>query len=114
MPKSLTQIQKAIDRLQAEADALRKKEAGSVIARIKEAISHYNLTPQDLFGGQGAAAKRKPSRPAGVRKGPKGKKRAGVVKYRDDQGNTWTGHGRRPQWFIDAVASGKRPEDLAA
>jgi DNA-binding protein H-NS len=26
---------------------------------------------------------------------------------------TWTGRGRKPQWFNEALASGKTPEDLA-
>lgn len=26
---------------------------------------------------------------------------------------TWSGRGRKPSWFIEAVASGKSPEDLA-
>lgn len=42
------------------------------------------------------------------------KRRKGVspVKFKDEAGNTWTGHGKRPNWFKDALANGKAPEDL--
>jgi len=53
--------------------------------------------------------------PAVPRKATAGKKRRkSAVKYRDDAGNTWTGRGRKPRWFQDAVAAGKKPEDMAA
>lgn len=34
------------------------------------------------------------------------------TKYRDLQGNTWTGRGRPPLWFRAAIAAGVNPEDL--
>jgi DNA-binding protein H-NS len=42
-----------------------------------------------------------------------GKKRGGVARYRDDAGNTWSGVGRRPQWFLEALAAGKKPQDMS-
>lgn len=27
--------------------------------------------------------------------------------------DTWTGRGRKPRWFAEALAKGKRPEDMA-
>lgn len=35
-------------------------------------------------------------------------------KYKDDAGNSWTGRGTRPGWFKNALASGKKPEELLA
>lgn len=29
-----------------------------------------------------------------------------------DKSQTWSGRGRKPRWYIDAMASGKSPEDL--
>lgn len=116
MAKSLAQLQKEIAALQRQADDIKQKEVKDVIARVKEAISFYGLTAADLgLGG----AKRGPKPGAAKKVARKGrgagkKKGAGKVKFRDENGNTWTGHGRRPQWFIDAVASGKSPEQLAA
>ena len=41
-------------------------------------------------------------------------KRLGVVRYRSpaNPSLTWTGAGRRPNWFLEALASGKSPKDL--
>lgn len=115
MTKSLAQIQKQIAKLEQEADSIRKREVGSVIARMKEAIAFYGITAAELglTGGRGrgpagTAPAKKRGRPAGK------KARAGKIKFRDDQGNTWTGHGRRPKWYTDAIAAGKTPEQLAA
>lgn len=30
-----------------------------------------------------------------------------------DKSDTWSGRGRKPRWFADALASGKKPEDMA-
>jgi DNA-binding protein H-NS len=37
------------------------------------------------------------------------------AKYRNPQNHdeTWSGRGRRPAWFLAAVAAGTAPEDLA-
>jgi DNA-binding protein H-NS len=37
------------------------------------------------------------------------------AKYRNtaDPGHAWSGRGRQPQWFKDAIAAGKSPDELA-
>jgi DNA-binding protein H-NS len=30
-----------------------------------------------------------------------------------NRADTWSGRGRKPRWFADALKSGKRPEDMA-
>ena len=109
MAKTLVQIQKQIDALQRQADEIKQKEAGEVIARIKEAIRHYGLTAADL--GLARSSPKAAGAPARKRGGKKSKP---VVKYRDDAGHTWTGRGRRPKWFVDGLAAGKKAEDFAA
>lgn len=113
MPKTLAQIQKQIATLEAQAEAIKKKEVGGIIARIKEAIAHYGLTAADL-GLSGKAPKAAKAAKPGRKPGRKKAGKSGVIKYRDDAGNSWTGHGRRPQWFVAALASGKKAEDLLA
>lgn len=109
MPRSssLTKIEQQIAALQRQADKLREEEKAGVIARIKEAISHYGLTGGDL--GFGATVKR--SGRAGS-KGVKKKAVAGKPKFSDGAGHTWSGRGRRPQWYLDALASGRTEADL--
>ena len=117
MAKTLAQLNAQIVELQKKVDAVKAKEAVGVIARIKEAIAHYGLTAADL-GILGPAAKgvkaikatgkvvaRKTRRKAA-------KKPAGVIRYRDEAGHAWTGHGKRPGWFLAALKSGKTPQDL--
>jgi DNA-binding protein H-NS len=162
MTATYAQLQKQIAGLHAQASKLKQEEVASVIEKIKELVSVYELTAQDIFesraGGKVATrskAKRSTvaysdgkgntwsgrgprpqwlrdalasgksledfssrgskavSAPKAQRSAPKkAGRRNGRAKYRDDAGNTWTGHGRRPQWFKDAIAGGKKLEDL--
>jgi DNA-binding protein H-NS len=113
MAKALTTLLKQIALLQKQADALRSREKTEVVDRIKEAIAHYGITTEDLFGGSPAKATRKRAPKAeGKARKPAAKKAAGVAKYTDGAGRTWSGVGKRPNWFKDAIAAGKTAEDL--
>ncbi len=99
--RTLAEIQKEMQALEAEAEAVRAKEVSEVIARIKDAITFYSLTPTDLFGGKTKAS---PPKAAKAAKAPKTKPAA---KYKDPAtGKTWSGLGRRPEWFVSATANG--------
>lgn len=114
--KTYAGIQAQIARLQKEAEAVRSAEISDVVARIKEAIAHYGLTAADL--GLTPRRGRKPgtvaAAPAAVRGRRRGaaKKPRAAVKFRDAAGNTWSGRGKRPRWFVEALASGRTPEEL--
>jgi DNA-binding protein H-NS len=118
MAKSLAQIQNQIAKLEQQAQALKAKEAKGVIARIKEAIAHYDLSAEDLGlttargkpGRPAGAAPAKAARKSGKAAGPK--KTVGVIKFRDEAGNEWTGRGKRPNWYKAALAAGKTSESL--
>jgi DNA-binding protein H-NS len=128
VPKSLARIEQEIEALEREADAIRKKEAAGVVARIKEAIAHYNLSAQDLGlateprGRRGVARASRRVRPDdkpltnGFAKaaGARGRPAGGAAQFRDDAGNTWSGRGRRPEWLKEALRSGKTLDDLRA
>jgi DNA-binding protein H-NS len=60
----------------------------------------------------GLAKGKKQSTARRAAKAPKAAKVPGPVKYRDDQGNQWTGRGTRPKWYLAALAGGKTPEQL--
>ena len=104
--QTLAEIKEHIAQLQKQAEELKTQEVAAVVARIREAIAVYGLTERELFGRLGVGAKKAGRTPAA------GKRKPGVIRYRDDAGNAWTGHGKRPNWFKDALASGKKPEDL--
>jgi DNA-binding protein H-NS len=110
MTKTLVQIRNQIEQLEREADDIRAKEVAGVVQRIKTAIEFYGLVEDDLFG---------PARKTPVESGKKAlvkkpKKQLAPAKYRDPStGRTWTGHGKRPGWFVQATESGVKPEELA-
>lgn len=106
--------------LQAQAADVRRKEVAEVISKIKSAVAHYGLTAEDL--GLAAKGPKKYKLTAtvapttkGSKKVPKAaaaKKSVKPIKYQDEAGNAWVGHGKRPKWFVDAIAGGKTAEDL--
>lgn len=114
MAKTLAQLNAQIAELQKKVDAVKAKEAIGVIERIKEAIAHYGLTAADLGLSERAAKSVDTAGKVTARKTRKkaAKKPAGVIRYRDEVGNTWTGHGKRPRWFLAALGSGTKMEDL--
>ena len=97
---------------------------------MREQIAQYGITAEDL-GLSATRAAKATAKPGGRRGRPRkdasapsrgkaratrkgtGAKKAGVIKFRDDEGNTWTGHGKRPNWFKAALEAGKTSEDLA-
>jgi DNA-binding protein H-NS len=122
MARTLSEIQSEISRLKKEADKIRSAEVKEVVSRIRKAIAHYGLTAQDLFGK--AAAAGAAGKGAGRKRGAAAKKGKGgaaakakgpaVVRYRDENGNTWVGRGKRPQWLRDALTAGRKLEEFAA
>ena len=106
MARTLARIQQEIDKLQQEAEKVKAKEVAGVIERIKAAIAFYSLTPADLFLTRG--------RPPGKAKKAAAKKVPSKAKYRDKEtGKTWTGHGKRPGWFVKAIEEGMKAEEMA-
>jgi DNA-binding protein H-NS len=115
--KSYKQIRAELDKLQREAESVRKTESAGVIAKMKKTIEEYGLTAADL-GLDGAAsaggssqpsaktASKTASRKAPAKKGAAkkaGSTSAGVAKYRDpESGKSWSGFGRVPGWLAAA------------
>jgi DNA-binding protein H-NS len=103
MTQSYSQIQKQIQALQLKAERLRDKEIEGVVARIRVAIEHYGLTPEQLFARIPTQHKTRRAAAAGVR----------TARYADEQGNTWGGIGKRPDWLRAALAAGRTLEEFA-
>ena len=112
MAKSYSQLQAQIQKLQAEAEAIKAKELDGVIDRIRTAIEHYGITPDQLFGkAKKATTSRTAAKKAPARKSAaKGKPVA--IKYRDGD-NTWTGRGNKPRWLVARLEEGKQLADFA-
>lgn len=90
-----------ISTLQSQANDLREQERAAVIAEIKHKIAEYGLTAKDL----GFDAKRAVTSKKAGRKVP--------VRYRDNNGNTWAGRGKRPTWLTNALSNGATLEQFA-
>jgi len=88
---------KEIAKAQAEFDGRRLKE---LKADIEAMLGKEGYSLADLFDGKSAK---------------KGAKAKAAPKFRNpnDASMTWSGRGRQPQWFKDAIAAGKTEKDLS-
>lgn len=119
--KTYQQYLRQIESLQAVAEKQRRAEITDVVAKIRSAIVTYGLTAGDLgFGGtrstgaaKSAAGKKPGRKPGRPRKTASAAGRKVAPKFRDEQGNTWAGRGKRPLWLNKALASGRKLEDFA-
>jgi DNA-binding protein H-NS len=104
MAQTYKQIQKQIEQLQRQADALRNSEVQGVVDRIKVAIAHYGLTAAQLGLGasQGLARPKKALSLSG---------KSGA-KFSDGNGNAWSGRGPRPLWLRDALTAGRSIDEF--
>ena len=110
MAKTYEQIQHQIAALQAEAERIRRKELDDVIGRIREAIKFYGITATDLGLERKSAPKTAIKRGKAV--GKSAARPAPVVAFKDGQGGTWGGRGKRPQWLRDALAAGRSLDEF--
>lgn len=108
--QTLAEIKEKIAALQKQVEAVRAEEVAGVVARIREAITYYDLSIKDVFGGRITGAGRGKAKKA-LRK--ISAKKADVVRYRDSAGNSWVGRGKRPYWLKAAIANGTPLEELA-
>lgn len=111
MAKSLSQLEAQIRKLQRQRDALKRKEIAGVVQRIRAAIDFYGLTASDLGFRNGSGKPRSNGKAGSANR--KGGRAASVVRFRDEAGNTWSGRGRRPHWFVAALQTGKTEAELA-
>lgn len=97
--------------LTKQAEKAKKDEYSSVIKDLKKTIAAYGITAADL--GFTSTKKMAPSKSSKRSKSAVRKIRKPVpVKYRDTNGNTWSGRGKQPRWVSSFVASGGSLESL--
>lgn len=97
---SHNQLNELIAKAQSRQNELRKEKVSNLREKINELIRAEGFTFDDVFGARA----------------PKSKRAGTVVaaKYRnpDDEEQTWSGRGKRPRWFNDALKAGKKESDL--
>ena len=100
LKKLIKDAQKALDTI----DARDKREAKRA---AEKAAAKFGFSLNELTGGEAA--------PAPAKRGPKkGAKKASKPLYANpsDPTQTWTGKGRRPNWFLVEVDKGTDPESM--
>ncbi|MGJ7523824.1 H-NS family nucleoid-associated regulatory protein [Variovorax sp. LT1P1] len=112
---TVLQLEKQIAKLEKEKAAARRREAPGVLERIKHAIAVYGFTAEEL----GVAAPTTPNGPVRAGKkvaasGAARKTKRRFQAYSDGEGNNWTGIGKRPAWFKEALAAGRTLDELKA
>ncbi|MEZ2349807.1 H-NS histone family protein [Caballeronia sp. RCC_10] len=95
---TLDSLQAKIAKLQAQAQAIAKRQSTAIIAQIHSLMNKHGISVEDLAANLGSkkavsnASTKVPSRKSGA-----------VAKYRDPKsGATWSGHGRAPGWIASA------------
>ena len=93
-----SQLDELIRKASARKGDLGKERAVKVRAKVEALIKAEGFTFADLYGTRGRRGKRAPVPP----------------KYRNpaDSAMTWSGRGKRPRWFNDALKAGKKERDL--
>ncbi len=93
--KELEKLQSDVEKTLRDLSKVELKEAKKA---AEKAAAKYGFTLNELTGGGGKGAK----------------KQAAAPKYANpsDASQTWSGRGRQPQWFKDAIAAGKTPEKM--
>ena len=93
-----------LEELRGEVDKaiveLRKTEKKDALAAAQKAAAEFGYSLEELTskkGGRGAA---------------KGASAEPKYMNPENPSQTWTGKGRQPNWFKDAVANGKSADDL--
>lgn len=91
------QLNELITRAQSRQEEMNKEREGKVRDKVMAMVKAEGFTMDELFGMGGKKTRRKVK-----------------PKYRNpaDSSMTWTGRGKRPRWFNDAINAGKKEKDL--
>ena len=111
---NLVDIQSQIEKLQKQAQQIKTKEFAKTVQDIKEKMRAFGITVRDL---QSAKSTRRSKPLDATVKKPRGaaSKSAGTkvaAKYRNADGQSWTGRGLMPRWLKTLVAEGRVKEEF--
>lgn len=98
---SQEELNELIARAEQQKKKIHRDRINDVRRKITDMAKAEGYSIEELFGGRGGG----------------GRRTAGKVapKYRNPANpeQTWTGRGKRPRWFSDALAQGRKETDLA-
>lgn len=105
--KSLSR--KELEKLGADVEkaltVLKNKDKRAAQKAAEKAASQFGFTLEELAGGAKATPARKTRRKSVKPSAPRFANPA-------EPTQTWTGKGRQPNWYKEAIETGKSPEDL--
>ncbi len=95
---SLKELKNLQTRIAKEISGFKDREKRQALAALEEKARELGFSISELTG----AAKIRKRSPA-------------VAKYANpsNSSETWSGRGRKPLWFVAALKSGKKPDDMA-
>jgi DNA-binding protein H-NS len=95
------QLNELISKAQVRQNELRKEKVAKLREKVHALIKSEGYSFDDIFG----SSKGKTRRSTG----------SVPPKYRNPANaeQTWSGRGKRPRWFNDALKAGKKEKDLA-
>lgn len=96
------QLNELIAKAQSRQNELRKDKVSSLREEINAMIKAEGFTFDDVFGARAPKSRRTGTTVAAKYRNP------------DDAEQTWSGRGKRPRWFNDALKAGKKEADLLA
>jgi DNA-binding protein H-NS len=97
--RELKELQVRVNRAVVTYEDRRKKEA---LAELEDKARQLGFSLSELLSGQ-------PQRATRTRTG------GGSAKFANplNPSETWTGRGRKPKWFTEALAMGQTPDEMA-
>lgn len=95
--EELTQLSADIKKAMATLEKRRRKEARDAMEKVAR---EFGMSVSEVLGSTSA-----PKRSAGA---------SAPAKYANpaNKAQTWSGRGRQPAWYKDAIAGGAKPESL--
>ena len=106
--KSPTTIAAQIAKLLGEAKKLGRKRL-AVIKTIVKQMNAHDISINEVRQAMGKKSKTGRAKKAVAEK----PRKILAVKYRDGEGNTWSGRGRAPRWLMAAEKNGQKREQFA-
>ncbi len=102
---SISELEQLAVAARARIEVLKKQQFAEVRRNLEAQAKEAGFDIYELFAGRGPRAALASSAEA---------KRMVAPKYRNPINHlqTWTGRGKQPHWFRDAVAAGKSLDDL--
>lgn len=100
---SPTELQALIKSAEAQMGAARKNHIHEVRAKMDALLANAGLTLDEVYPKRGRKSASSPRSVNG--KGATGSKSVVAPKYRnpDNATQTWSGRGKRPLWFVEAL-----------